>query len=148
MFWLAIFAITFATEIFTLSLVSIWFSAGALMAILLKSLGIVFLGQIVGFIITSILTFLLFRPALMKHIKSPKIKTNMDRNIGKTGEVIKEINPLNFGQVKINGQIWTAKSKDEVSIEVGTIIEVVDIEGVKLIVVENKRGNVECYGSF
>lgn len=148
MFWLAIFAIAFIVEIITLSLVTIWFSAGALMAILLKFFGIQFIGQILGFVITSILTFLFFRPALMNHIKSPKSKTNMDRNIGKTGEVIKDISPLSFGQVKIDGQVWTAKSEDGLYIEKGTLVEVTNIEGVKLIVVESERGNLECHGSF
>lgn len=147
MLWLMILVISFTIEITTLSLVSIWFSVGALIAILLKTMGVLLTGQIIGFIVTSALTFLLFRPILMKHIKTPKVKTNMDRNIGKTGEVIKEISPLAFGQVKIDGQIWTGKSKDGTYIKEGTIIEVVGIEGVKL-VVENKRGNAECHGSF
>lgn len=148
MLWLIIFIIAFIAEITTLSLVSIWFSAGALVSILLKYFGVLLIGQIIGFVMVSILTFLLFRPMLMKHIKSPKSKTNVDRNIGKTGEVIKDIEPLTFGQVKVNGQIWTAKSEDGTSITEGSIVEVVGIEGVKLVVIKSKRGNEECCGSF
>ncbi|HNX92732.1 MAG TPA: NfeD family protein [Syntrophomonas sp.] len=40
--------------------------------------------------------------------------------------------PLQYGQVKVNGEIWTAISNDE--IETGSRIEVIDIDGVKLIV--------------
>ncbi|MBC8589634.1 NfeD family protein [Wansuia hejianensis] len=148
MFWITVFILTFIIEIISLSLVSIWFSAGALVAIVLDIIGVLMTGQIVGFIVTSLLTFFIFRPVLIKHVKSPKVRTNMDRYIGKTGRVIKEIGPLSFGQVNINGQIWTGKSKDGVYIKEGTIIEVVDIEGVKLIVVESERGNVQCHGSF
>ncbi len=67
--WMIIFAATFIIEMFTVSLVSIWFSVGALVAILLEYSGLMFSTQIIGFIITSGLTFLVFRPALMKHIK-------------------------------------------------------------------------------
>lgn len=146
--WLIIFIITFIIEISTLSLVSIWFSAGALMAILLNYFGILVKGQIAGFIITSILTFLIFRPVLMKHIKAPKVKTNMDRLIGKTGEITKEINPLSFGQIKINGQVWTGKSLEGATIKEGTLVEVIDIEGAKLVVVEKERGSENWNGSY
>ncbi len=125
----------------TLSLVSIWFSAGALMGILLEYLGISLIGQIIGFIITSVLTFLIFRPVLMKSVKSEKVKTNTDRLIGGTGEVVKEINSLTLGQVKINGQIWTGKSQDGLTLKEGTLVEVIDIEGAKLLVVEKERGH-------
>ena len=138
--WLIIFIITFIIEITTLSLVSIWFSAGALVAILLDYFGVLFTGQLIGFIATSILTFLIFRPVLMKSIKSEKIKTNTDRLIGRTGEVVKEITSLSPGQVKINGQIWTGKSQDGVNLKEGTLVEVMDIEGAKLVVVEKERG--------
>mgnify|MGYP001336615459 FL=1 len=140
--WLIIFIVTLIIEIFTLSLVSIWFSAGALVAILLDYFGVLLTGQIIGFIVTSILTFIIFRPALMKFIKSPKVKTNADRFIGKTGEVVKEITSLSPGQVKINGQIWTGKSMNGGTIKEGTMVEVMDIEGVKVVVVEKERGLV------
>ncbi len=65
--------------------------------------------QIIGFIVTSILTFLVFRPVLIKHIRTPKVRTNVDSLIGETGEVIRDITPLAYGQVKVNNQIWTAK---------------------------------------
>ena len=111
------------------------------MGILLEYLGISLIGQIIGFIITSVLTFLIFRPVLMKSIKSEKVKTNTDRLIGGTGEVVKEINSLTLGQVKINGQIWTGKSQDGLTLKEGTLVEVIDIEGAKLLVVEKERGH-------
>lgn len=140
--WLAIFVISFIIEITTLSLVTIWFSAGALLAFILEILHISTLGQIIGFIITSLLTFLLFRPVLMKHIKAPGIRTNADSVIGKAGEVVKDITSLEYGQVKINGQIWTAKSIEGVDIKKGAIVEILEIQGVKLIVKEKERGIV------
>ncbi|NMA86748.1 MAG: NfeD family protein [Tissierellia bacterium] len=102
--------------------------------------GILFTGQVIGFLITSALTFLIFRPVLMKSIKSEKVRTNTDRLIGRTGEVVKEINSLSPGQVKINGQIWTGKSQNGVTLKEGTLVEVMAIEGVRLVVIEKERG--------
>ena len=146
--WLIIFIVTFIIEITTMSLVTIWFSAGALAAMAVKYVGFYVLGQIIVFIVTSILTFLLFRPVLMKHIRTPRIKTNADSLVGKTGEVVKDITPLSFGQVKVNSQVWTAKAIEEIEIKRGTIVEILEIEGVKLIVKEKEGGNVECSGSY
>ena len=61
------------------------------------------------------------------------IKTNAYSIIGKIGIVTKEINPnLGIGQVKIAGEVWSAKS-DEI-IPVGKEIEVIEINGVKAVV--------------
>lgn len=138
--WIIIFILTIIIEIGTLSLVTIWFSGGALIAMLVEILGYDIWAQVVGFIIASVLTFLLFKPSLMKHIKSPKIKTNADSLVGEIGKVIEEITPVTVGLVKVNGQVWTAKSMEEVFLKEGTVVEIVSIEGVKLIVKEKKRG--------
>ena len=58
--------------------------------------------------------------------------TNLDRVVGKTGEVIKKIDSNQYGEVKIFGNIWTAVS-DEV-IDVGCAVKVLSIDGVKLVV--------------
>jgi len=142
--WLIIFLVTIIIELGTLSLVTIWFSAGALIAIVIKFIGYNMTTQLIGFIITSILTFLLFRPILVKHIKNPKTKTNTDSLIGRTGEVVEEITPLTFGLVKVNGQVWTAKSVEDTLLKEGTMVEIIKIEGVKLIVKEKQRGSMEC----
>lgn len=61
------------------------------------------------------------------------IKTNAYSVIGKIGVVTKEINPtLGIGQVKISGEVWSAKA-DEL-IPVGSEIEVLEIDGVKAVV--------------
>ena len=46
------------------------------------------------------------------------------------------IEPYETGVAKLNGEEWTAMSKDETRIEAGKLVEVVAIEGVKLIVKE------------
>ena len=54
--------------------------------------------------------------------------------VGKSGLVIKTITKDNIGLVKVEGEIWSATSIDNDSIEEGTDITVEYIDGVKLIV--------------
>ena len=69
----------------------------------------------------------------MKAFRKTDIEaTNSDRVIGKSGEVIKEISNNEYGEVKVFGNVWTATSKQNLS--VGDKVKVISIEGVKLIV--------------
>lgn len=66
----------------------------------------------------------------------PRLRpTNADRLLGAVAVVTQEIdNRSATGQVKVSGQIWTARSQGEDPIPVGTSVTVLRIEGVKLIV--------------
>ena len=65
-----------------------------------------------------------------------KENTNVDALIGETGQVIAPINPMEIGQVKLKGQIWSAIADDQLlTIEEGSYVTVKAIEGVKLIVI-------------
>ena len=76
----------------------------------------------------------LVRPVARKHF-SPPASTNADRLLGAVAVVTQEIdNRSATGQVKVSGQIWTARSQGEDPIPVGTSVTVLRIEGVKLIV--------------
>ena len=63
------------------------------------------------------------------------IKTNAQSIIGKKGLVTKDINSIKAtGQVKIEGELWSAIGKDDMDIPKGTEVEVNEIKGVKVIV--------------
>lgn len=132
--WMAI-AIVFAViEGMTLGLTSIWFAGGALLAMLVGFLGLNIWVQMLAFLIGSAILLVYTRPMAVKIFKIGLIKTNVDSLIGKEGIVIKELQAFSLGQVKLKGQIWSAKPFDEKTIAEGTKVEVVSIEGVKLIV--------------
>ena len=55
--------------------------------------------------------------------------------IGKKAIVTKEINPtLGVGQIKVEGQDWSAKCDSDEIIEKGTEVEILDVNGVKAVV--------------
>lgn len=133
-FWMAIALIFAVAEGFTLGLTFIWFSGGALLAMVVSFLGLNIWFQAIAFLLGSSIMLIYTRPMAQKVFKIGATKTNVDSLIGKDGVVTKELQPFSLGQVKVKGQIWSAKPVDEITISEGTKVEVVRIEGVKLIV--------------
>lgn len=135
-FWLALTIVCVVVEALTLGLTSIWFAFGGLAALVAGILGAAFWLQIVCFIVVTIVMLVITRPLAVKFLKPGLKKTNVDAIPGKMGEVIEEILPIEGkGQVKLEGQIWSAKTEDgKTSIPVGTVVTVIRVEGVKVVV--------------
>lgn len=137
--WLSLAVILAVVEISTTQLVSIWFVIGAAATAVMSSTIIKgnLVLQIIAFILISTIALLLTRPLVRKIRKQELISTNSDRNIGKSGVVIADINPENGkGMVRIGSEKWSAKSFQNYVIKEGTNIKVVAIEGVKLVVTD------------
>ncbi len=134
MIWTGVAIILAVVEALTFGLTTIWFVAGALIALLFSWLGFNEYVQVLSFLVSSILLLLLTRPLILKYINVGTVKTNVDSLVGKEGMVLKEISQYNFGQVKLAGQMWTAKSRSGETIIEGSAVVVEGIEGVKLVV--------------
>lgn len=132
--WLIVAILFLFAEGLTLGLTFIWFAGGALLAMLAGFINAPLFVQFLAFIIGSILMLVYTRPAAQKIFKIGATKTNVDSLIGKEGIVIKDLQPFALGQVKVKGQIWSAKAEHGEEINEGQRVEVVSIEGVKLIV--------------
>lgn len=132
--WIALAIIFAIIEAVTMGLATIWFAAGALVSLIFAWLGFGSIAQIVIFFVSSIVFLALTRPIVVKYFKVGNVKTNVDSLIGKKGIVIEVITEHSYGQVKINGQVWTAKGNDDKTIDRGQEIVVSSIEGVKLVV--------------
>ena len=75
------------------------------------------------------------RPLYKRFIKTKLVPTNSDRLIGDTAVVTETIDNLEAkGAVKVQGQVWSARSENGEVIPENTPVTVVRIEGVKLIV--------------
>ena len=135
-FWLIVAIIFGVGELMTTSLTLVWFSIGALAVMLLSIFIESVLWQIIVFAIISITLLVVATKYLVDRDKRVKYNTNLQGIISQKAVVIEDIESYGSGLVKLNGEEWTAVSKDEVKIEKGKIVEVIDIEGVKLIVKE------------
>lgn len=135
LFWLVAMIVLCIVEASTVGLVSIWFAAGALAALIAAGAGAAIWLQITLFLVVSGIMLALLRPMMKKVILPKTTATNADRHLGKLALVTEEINNLKeTGAVKLDGVVWTARSRDDEVIPEGTTIAVLRIEGVKVIV--------------
>lgn len=134
--WLALFVIMLLIEASGPALVSVWFSFGALIALIVSFIPEVpWWVEVIVFVVISIATLLALRPILKRFYKRNNINTNIDSFTGKRGYVIEDITFLKPGAVKIGDVSWTAipANKDQTILE-DEVIEVVAVRGNKLIV--------------
>ena len=134
-FWLIAMLVFLAVESASVSLVSVWFAAGALAALITALLGGELWLQIVLFIVVSGVALACLRPLVRKFLKPKIVNTNVDAIIGSEGYVIADIDNLSaVGQVKLGSMEWTARSTSGEPIPTGTRVRVDRIEGVKVFV--------------
>lgn len=133
--WVAIMVLTLIFEIATPVLVSIWFSLGALSAIGAVWLGADLTTQLLVFLVVSIATLALTRPMARRWLDPHIVPTNADRLLGTQCKVTEQIdNDSPCGAVYADGKTWTARSEDGTPIPIGETVEILRMEGVKLIV--------------
>ena len=134
-FWLIVGVIFAVAEALTVGLVTIWFTGGAIVALVAALLGAGIPVQIVLFLVVSIGLILTTRKLFVGKLKTGRTKTNVDALVGEEAKVLTDIRPFEPGSVKLKGQEWTAVAKDDnLAIASGEIVKVVAIEGVKAIV--------------
>ena len=133
--WLALLVIFAASEAVTVGLTSIWFAAGALMALIAALLGGPLWVQLTLFLSVSLLCLLAVRPLARRHLNSKVVPTNADRVIGAEAQVTQDIDNIHGkGTVVIHGMTWSARSEDGGAIAAGAMVRVLRIEGVKVFV--------------
>ena len=134
--WLALFVAMLVVEAMGPALVSVWFSFGALISLIVSFIpGVAWWIQVVIFVVISLATLIALRPIVNRYYKRNKYSTNIDSFTGKRGYVIEDITFLKPGAVKIGDVSWTAipADKDEKILE-NEVIEVIKVSGNKLIV--------------
>lgn len=135
-FWLVILIASIVIELATLGLTSIWFAGGALVALVAALFNAHLAIQIILFLVVSIVLLYFTRPVAVKYFNKDRIKTNAESLVGRQGIVISEIDNLQgIGQITVGGQEWSARTVDNaIKIPVGTVVEIMSINGVKLMV--------------
>ena len=138
--WLILLVVFLVVEASTVTMVSLWFAAGAVAAMVVSLLnGAVWLQTLVFLAVSAILLSLL-RPLVRKHITPHVSPTNVDAVVGAKGLVTVTIdNVTAAGQVKLNGMEWSARSVSGEPIPEGTLVKVARIEGVKVFVTPVKE---------
>ena len=133
--WLALFVII---EIATVNLVTVWFAVGALVALLSSLVTNNFLYQVAVFLVVSLVALVATKPLMDKarHAK-PVAAVELDRNLGRTAQVLQTIQPGSMGRVRLDGVDWNATCDQLLT--AGTSCTVTDIQGTTLTVTPAKQ---------
>lgn len=133
--WLGVMVLAIIIEATTSTLVSIWFIPSAIISLILALCKVDLWIQITVFVVVSALLLICTRKFVEKLLKKNKTEhTNLDAVIGQSAVVTERIsNVEETGAVKIMGKEWTARSVDDSVFEIGDVVTVDEIRGVKLI---------------
>ena len=137
--WLIAAVVFGVGEIVTLGFFLAPFAGGALIAALVTGLGAgTFAGWAV-FLVVSVILLAALRPLARSHRRLPPLlRTGTASLVGKSAMVVERIaNDEGVGCVKIDGEVWTARSYDDDEvIEAGKRVQVVEIKGATALVTD------------
>ena len=139
--WSVIVIAAIVIEVSTVALTSIWFALGGLIALIMAIFDIDFVWQLLAFTGVSIISLLATRPIAKKMNTKDVIHTNADKIIQMVGVVTSTIPAGEVGEIRVNSELWRAKSADEEPIEIGEKVIVNSLDGNKVIVSRIKKSN-------
>lgn len=134
--WGAVFIVTLVIEFQTADLDSIWFSVGALVALIVDLINpkIELVWQLAIFIVTTVVLLLTLGRWAKKRFQTKNISTNSDALVGKEIVILEACNEFDKGSGRINDVVWTTICQSGHSLQKGEHAVIVAIEGNKLIV--------------
>ncbi len=134
--WVIIALVCGVVEILTAGFWFLWLALAGLVTALFVGIGLLpgISGQIIAFSIITLALIVFTRPIVLRFIKTKDTHSNIKALIGQIGIVTSTITPHEYGQVKVNGEIWTAAAHD--TLEVDSRVKIMGIDGVKLLVEE------------
>lgn len=138
--WVFVLIVTILLEFESPQLITIWFSVGSIVALILAAFSIHYLWQIGAFVVVSVLLLIATRPLTKRFMAREIIKTNADSLIGQSGVIMKTVSLDQRGEVRINTRLWVCFVTKDITLTEGTKVVVLDIEGNKLLV-EPLEGN-------
>jgi len=133
--WMIIAALFVVGEIFTAGFFLLWFGIGAAVAGVLSLFGLGFAWQLGAFVLVSGVLFVVSRRFADKFTKKQPPGIGADRVIGREGIVFEEIdNAKNTGRVRLKKEEWRADSETGEVIPDGNRVEVIRLDGTRLVV--------------
>lgn len=133
--WLGLAMLLGVAELVSLDLILLMLAGGALVGAGASLLHLPAAVQVFAAVLTSVAMLALVRPNVVKRLHSgPDLVTGHDKLIGKQGVVISEVS-CDAGQVRIAGEVWTARPyDDDAVIEPGARVDVFEIRGATAMV--------------
>ena len=136
-YWIIAAGALAAGEIFTMGFFLGPIAVAATLAAIVALAGGGLALQVLVFSVAAVASVAVLRPIARRHLRTPaQLRTGTAALIGTRALVLERVDG-NGGSVKIGGEIWTARTYDEDAvIEVGTRVEVMQIQGATALVAE------------
>ena len=133
--WFIAAGLLAVAEMLTLDLTLLMLASGALAAGVTALLlpGLIWAHVLVG-VVVAVTTLFVVRPLLLKRYRNaPGYRSSMEKMVGNSGRVVRAVTAAG-GEVKVDGEIWTARSYDGATIEEGVEVEVFEVDGATAVV--------------
>jgi len=133
--WLVVAAVLIGVEVFSLTFLFGPLALAALLAALVAALGGGAVFQIIVFALAAAGSLVLLRPIALAHLRTAiPARTGAAALVGQSALVLERVD-ANAGQVKLAGEVWSARSYDgERAFEPGERVSVLEIKGATALV--------------
>lgn len=136
--WAVVGAAALVGEVLTISFFLVFFSLGAVVGLLLALAGLGPFLQVAGFILASVFSMFILRPALLNRLalRGGEVYVGQKSIAGQGAVVTMDIEPGGSGTIRVGGgEYWTARSLDAGErIEQGARVRVLDTDGLTALV--------------
>jgi membrane protein implicated in regulation of membrane protease activity len=132
--WIVLAAVLLVGEMLTTSFFMLPFALGAAVAALTEALGGNLIWQWVAFIVISVISLILFRPLAKRITPRNSQKSGVDRLIGSIGKVLEGTSLAGEGRARVGTEVWNVVTEDGGVPPVGSVIEVLAVDGAHLVV--------------
>ena len=128
--WLGLAMLLGVLELFSLDLVLLMLAGGALAGMVAALVGVGLPFQLLAAALASVAMLALVRPNVVKRLRSgPELRIGPEALVGQEGFAVAELS-VHGGQIKLAGEIWTARPYDEHEvIPAGAKVQVLQIRG-------------------
>ena len=137
--WVGLAVVLGLVEVTTLDLTFLMLAAGGLAGAGAAGVGAPFALQAVVAIVVAVAMLGVVRPVALRHLRTPAaIRTGTAALVGASAVALERVDGRG-GQVKLKGEVWSARTYDpSMVIEAGRNVEVVQIDGATAVVYESE----------
>lgn len=136
LWWVGAALVLGILEMLSLTLVLVMFAGGALAGAIASLLGAPVWGQALVAAAVSALLLTTLRPWLLRHLRRrvPLQETNAAALVGRPAVVVAAVDVAS-GRVKLEGEVWSARTESGVVLPAGAPVTVTRIDGATAVVV-------------
>jgi membrane protein implicated in regulation of membrane protease activity len=133
--WLGLAIALGVLELFSLDLILLMLAAGAIVGMVVALAQLDVWVQVLAAVAASVAALAVVRPSVVKRLHAgPTLVLGHQALVGRQALVVEQISSQG-GQVRISGELWSARPYDEdVVIEPGTRVDVLEIKGATALV--------------